>query len=170
LAVQNEFSQEDIGVATGSNQLFRNLGSTIGVAIFGAVLTAGIISGLGNTSQIPYIKTLSQNPAATKIGSFSDPDTLLNLNTPDIKKEINTQAQSAFAKLPVPAPVRTKIAQQFKSQQDSFSFIVTHAFSDGMHRIFVIAATLMVVAAVVTFGVKEKTLRGSSPLETPGEA
>jgi predicted MFS family arabinose efflux permease len=39
IAVQNEFEQKDLGVATSSNQLFRGLGSTIGTAIFGGMLT-----------------------------------------------------------------------------------------------------------------------------------
>jgi EmrB/QacA subfamily drug resistance transporter len=167
LAVQNEFEQAEIGVATSSSQLFRNLGSTIGVSIFGAVLTAGIISGLGNTNQIPYIKTLSQNPAATRIGSLTDSDTLLNLNTPDVKSEINSQAQSAFTK--VPTPIRANVAQRFKSQQSNFSYIVTHAFSDGMHNIFLISAAFMAIATAVVFALKEKTLRTGKPTETPGE-
>jgi EmrB/QacA subfamily drug resistance transporter len=167
LAVQNEFEQADIGVATSSSQLFRNLGSTIGVSIFGAILTAGVVAGLGNTSQIPYIKTLSQNPAATKIGSLSDSDTLLNLNTPDVKSQINDQAGKAFVKLP--PPISTKVASQFKTQQTNFSSIVTHAFSDGMHNIFLLSAGFMAAATVVLFALKEKALRTGKPLETPGE-
>jgi len=167
LAVQNEFKLEEIGVATSSGQLFRNLGSTIGVAVFGAILTAGIITGLGDTNKIAYLKTLSQNPAASKIGSFSDSDTLLTLNTMDIKNKINTQAQSAFARLPL--PVRTQVSQQFKSQQDNYSSIVTHAFSDGMHNIFVVTAFLMGGATIVTLFIKEKTLRSGKPSETPSE-
>jgi EmrB/QacA subfamily drug resistance transporter len=40
VAIQNEFEQKDLGMATSSNQLFRGLGSTIGVAIFGSMLTS----------------------------------------------------------------------------------------------------------------------------------
>jgi len=167
LAVQNEFEQLELGVATSSSQLFRNLGSTIGVAVFGAILTAGIVAGLGDTGRIPYVKTLTQNPAASKIGSFSDSNTLLTLNTPDIKQKINDQANAAFTKLPL--PVKTVVSQQFKAQQDNFSSIVIHAFSDGMHNIFIVAAILMGVATIIVFGIKEKTLRTGKPQETPGE-
>lgn len=166
LAVQNEFSQSDLGAATSSSQLFRNLGSTIGVAVFGSILTAGIIAGLGNTSQIPYVHTISQNPTASKIGSLSDPNTLLSLNIPDVKSKINSQANATFAKLPL--PVRTNVAQQFKTQQDNFASIVTHAFSDGMHNIFMVAAGLMAVTAGLVFFIKETPLRTGKPSETPG--
>jgi len=39
LATQNAVEARDIGVATSSNQFFRQIGSTIGVAVFGALLT-----------------------------------------------------------------------------------------------------------------------------------
>ncbi len=39
LAVQNAVPIERIGVATSSSQFFRQIGSTVGVAIFGAVMT-----------------------------------------------------------------------------------------------------------------------------------
>ena len=39
IAIQSAVEPHDIGVATSSNQFFRQIGSTIGVAIFGALLT-----------------------------------------------------------------------------------------------------------------------------------
>ncbi len=43
LVVQNAVSPTQIGVATSSSQFFRQIGSTIGVAIFGALLTQNLI-------------------------------------------------------------------------------------------------------------------------------
>jgi len=168
LAVQNEFSQQDLGAATSSSQLFRSLGSTIGVAIFGSILTASVVTGLGDMSQNAYIQTLSKNPAASKIGDFSDTNTLLNLNMPDIKNEITTQSNKAFDKLP--APISKPIKQKFNDQQAEFAKIVIQAYSDGMHKIFMLAAGLMFAATVIAFTIKEKTLRSAKPSDTPGEA
>ncbi len=42
LAVQNAVPMSQIGVVTSANQFFRQIGSTIGVAIFGAVLTQSL--------------------------------------------------------------------------------------------------------------------------------
>jgi len=44
LATQNAVEVRDIGVATSSNQFFRQIGSTIGVAVFGALLTHRLAS------------------------------------------------------------------------------------------------------------------------------
>jgi EmrB/QacA subfamily drug resistance transporter len=47
LAVQNALPMDRLGVVTSSSQFFRQIGSTMGVAIFGTFLTANLNSGLG---------------------------------------------------------------------------------------------------------------------------
>ena len=47
MAIQNALPARDLGVATSSNQFFRQIGSTIGVALFGAFLTNRLDSRLG---------------------------------------------------------------------------------------------------------------------------
>jgi MFS family permease len=46
VAVQNAVPTSQLGVATSSGQFVRQIGSTIGVALFGALLTAGLTSEL----------------------------------------------------------------------------------------------------------------------------
>ena len=167
LVVQNEFAQHDLGAATSSSQLFRSLGSTIGVAIFGSILTAGIVTSLGDMSNNAYVKSLSKSAAVAKIGDLNNTDTLLNLNMHDIKSEINKQSTLAFAKLP--APIAKQAETQFKNQQKDFSTIIVKAYSDGMHTIFVAATALMTAATIVSFAIKEKPLRSAKASETPGE-
>ncbi|MFJ6133775.1 MDR family MFS transporter [Janibacter terrae] len=42
LVVQNSVSRADMGVATSSTQFFRNVGSTVGIAVFGTVMSSGL--------------------------------------------------------------------------------------------------------------------------------
>ena len=42
VAIQNSVAPSQIGVVTSANQFFRQIGSTVGVAIFGSLLTDGI--------------------------------------------------------------------------------------------------------------------------------
>ena len=42
LAIQNAVPMERLGVATSSSQFFRQIGSTVGVAVFGAVMTQAL--------------------------------------------------------------------------------------------------------------------------------
>lgn len=168
LAIQNEFAQHDLGIATSSNQLFRSLGSTIGTAVFGAVLTAGIVANLGNIqNSSPYLQAISKSPEISKVGSLSDANTLLNLNMPDIKSQITKAAESSFATLPA---VQAKAAQtSFHTSQANFSSRVTHAFSDSLHHIFVVAIFLLGGATVLVFMLKEHVLKSAKPQDTPGE-
>lgn len=167
LAIQNEVEQKDLGVATSSSQLFRSLGSVIGTAVFGAMLTAGILTQVPAMQETTYIKTLSNSAVVEKLGAIDDPNTLLTLNMPDIKKEITAGAEKQFAQLPPPADEKAKAA--FTESQDEFASVVTHAFSDSLQRIFIVAASLIGMAAVLVFTLKEKKLHSAKPEATPGE-
>lgn len=168
LAIQNEFEQKDLGAATSSNQLFRTLGSTIGTAVFGAMLTAGIVANINSIQNTDYIKSLSQNPQAAQIGSFDDSNTLLTLNMPDVKAEITARAEKSFEALPE-GPAVEAARQTFKDQQSEYADKVTNAFSDSLHTIFLVASGLMVVTTILAFSLKERPLKAASPEQTPGE-
>ncbi len=78
LAIQSSVVPARIGVATASGQFFRQIGSTIGVALFGAILTntlaaelprrapdlAGMAAMAGGGIDISRAQALAMNPAA----------------------------------------------------------------------------------------------------------
>jgi len=167
LVVQSEFKQADLGAATSSVQLFRGLGSTIGIAIFGAMLTTGLTANLTNIEKNDYIKSLSSSQAAKRIGDLSEANTLLTLNTPDVKQKITDGFNEATSKLP--EPVKQKATEEFKKNQTEFSSKIVHAFSEALRDIFLTSAVLMAIAAVLVFGIKERELAAASPEVTPGE-
>jgi EmrB/QacA subfamily drug resistance transporter len=168
LAVQNEFEQHELGIATSSNQLFRSLGSTIGTAVFGAMLTAGILTSVDGIRDTAYIQSISQNAAVAKIGEVNDPNTLLTLNMPDIKNQISDSAAKQTDSLPEPA--RSEARSTFEAQQDEFGSKVTHAFSDSLRMIFIVASVLIGTATILVFTLKERTLKSAKPDDTLGEA
>lgn len=167
IAVQNEFEQRELGVATSSVQLFRTLGSTVGIAIFGAMLTAGLTTNLKGVEDTNYIQSLKQSPVASKIGDLSDANTQLNLNTPDSKESITKGFEKSVA--PLPAPAQKAATQQFTTNQDEYSDKIVHSFSKSLRDIFVTSAVLMLLASVVVFFVKERELKHASHDATPGE-
>jgi EmrB/QacA subfamily drug resistance transporter len=166
LAVQNEFKQHELGAATSSSQLFRSLGSTIGVAVFGAMLTAGLTSGLMNIQDNAYVQTLKKNPEASKIGDLNDSNTLLNLNMPATKEKITEGFEQGVQ--PLPEPIRDRMVSSFEKSQDDYSRTVTHAFSDSLSHIFRVSALMMLFAAVLVFMLKEKPLQSAKPDQSPG--
>lgn len=166
LAVQNEFKQQDLGVATSSSQLFRSLGSTIGVAMFGAMLTAGLATGVADIESDPYVQKLAQVEEVKRFGDLTSSDTLLSLNMPDTKQKVSEGFEAGIQR--APGPVQQKILREFKAEQNDYSYKVTHAFSDSLQRIFRVSSLLMLVAAVLVFMIKEKPLRAATPEQTPG--
>lgn len=58
LCVQNAFHQKDLGVATSSSQLFRSVGQTVGTAILGSMLTAGVAGFLGSVPSMNFVRDL----------------------------------------------------------------------------------------------------------------
>lgn len=170
LAIQNEFEQKDLGVATSSVQLFRGLGSTIGIAVFGAMLTGGLTANLTNIQSDPFVRQLSQNKEViSKLGSLDDSNTLLNLNAPDVKRQLKENAHENIAASRLPAPVKSQAIKTFDKNQAAYADKITHAFSKSLQQIFIVSAVLMGLAAIVVFSIRERELKSASPDATPGE-
>jgi EmrB/QacA subfamily drug resistance transporter len=168
VAVQNEFEQKDLGVATSSNQLFRGLGSTIGTAIFGSMLTIGITASIGNMNNDPYIQTLKQSPSSSQqIGDVNDANTLLNLNMPQTKDKVKEAVISSTAQLP--APVKEAALKQFTEKQNAYGTKVVNAFTESIHHIFIVTSSIMLVGLLLSLAIKERTLQTATADETPGE-
>jgi EmrB/QacA subfamily drug resistance transporter len=75
LAVQNAVNPQEIGAATGSSQFFRQIGSTIGVAIFGTILTTTLATQLPKympgEMRSPGTAAVSFNMGQLESGNFS---------------------------------------------------------------------------------------------------
>ena len=61
LAVQNAVEYENLGVATSTATLFRSMGGTIGVPLFGAIFSNKL--GLGARGQAPARRVAGALPA-----------------------------------------------------------------------------------------------------------
>jgi hypothetical protein len=60
LVVQNAVPRDQLGVATSSNQFFRQIGATVGVAIFGAIMTQALSGEMSKLSHGGGRLTLDQ--------------------------------------------------------------------------------------------------------------
>jgi len=161
LAVQNEFTQKDLGAATASVQLFRGLGSTIGTAVLSGILTAGIIGAIGNPRQIPYIQTLDKTEQGKQmLGNDITADTLLQINAQ--KDVIRTQAVGVLNAAPLPAIAKAQQVEGFKKSQDNYSVQLIDAFTSSLHKVFMTSSVLLVLAFALVCFVREKPLRSEA--------
>lgn len=76
LVVQNDAAQADLGVATASTQFFRNVGSTVGIAIFGAVMASGLSEKIA--AHLPA-GAASGAKGEMNVGSVLDPSVLAKM-------------------------------------------------------------------------------------------
>jgi EmrB/QacA subfamily drug resistance transporter len=142
IIVQNAFSRDKIGEVTSSLTFFRSLGSSIGVAVLGAIVTNAFTS-----------KVVTVVP--TPLKPYVDTGLLTNLST--ISKAVNQQG--ALAHLGKQAvPLFMQLQTNIKM---TFSTSVTLAFAIG--------AVMMVAALVFVFFLREVPLRGRQPAAQVGD-
>ncbi len=77
LVVQNAVDRADLGVATASTQFFRNVGSTVGIAVFGTVMTSGMAAAI--SSHLPPAVAAQLPAGSADAGSVLDPSALAAL-------------------------------------------------------------------------------------------
>ena len=77
LVVQNAVARTDLGVATASTQFFRNVGSTVGIALFGTVMTSGLAAAIAG--HLPAEVAARMPAGSADAGSVLDPAALAGL-------------------------------------------------------------------------------------------
>jgi len=168
LAVQNEFEHKDLGAATSSVQLFRGLGSTLGTALLSGLLTAGIVTALGQPAELPFIKTLKKAPqAAAFFENGVTADTVLNINMQ--KPLIKDTATKGISQSNLPEPAKKAAIAGFTSQQDAFSKDVINAFATSLRRVFFVSGSLMAIGFIAVLFIREKPLRNTATHAIAGE-
>ena len=137
IIVQNAFSRDMLGQVTSSLTFFRSLGSSIGVAVLGAIVT-------NNYSA----RVASSVPAA--LAPFVSASKLANQST--ASKAID--APGAIARL---GP------QQFHALALQLAANVKNAFSSSVTLTFTIGAGMMALALIATLFLREIPLAGRRP-------
>lgn len=146
LTVQNAVPASQLGVATASSTLFRNLGGTIGIAILGSVMTSTMVRNLEKamTSKDALDFTTLDPATATQFTSLLNPQILLN----------HPELEALQASLP-------EETHEFFNQMIS---MLKSVLSDTVSTVFYIGAALLAVAFVLTLFLKEIPLRTSESL------
>ncbi|MGH2559235.1 MAG: MDR family MFS transporter [Thermomicrobiales bacterium] len=136
LAVQNSFPARELGVVTAGVQFFRSIGSTIGVALMGTLLTSNLKDGL--RADLP-----------ADVSAALPPDALDDLNAQALASpEAQALLQSQFAQL-------SNGAQLFSDLMAS----MRDSLATAIQEVFIIATAVAVVAAGISTFLSEAPLR-----------
>ncbi|MEX2535087.1 MAG: MDR family MFS transporter [Trueperaceae bacterium] len=137
LAVQNSLPAALLGTVTSANQFFRQIGGTIGVTLFGTLVTANVQRGLSGTLP-PELGDLPPSVTA----QLADPNLLTN---PDALE----QARAVVTGLAGPGAF------------DAFIASLRAALGSGLSQVFLVSLAVTAVALVITFWLPQQDLRGA---------
>lgn len=153
LTVQNAVAPQQLGVATATSQLFRNLGGTIGIAVMGSVMSASMTTKMTQLSGTMGQGTASASadPAlAEKLALFSNPQNLLD----------QPKIEAALQSLPPESQVL------FTNMLD----VIREAMSYGITTTFLTGAIVAAFAVVLALFLKEIPLRSGKGKEQEQKA
>lgn len=143
LTVQNAVEPKQLGVVTASSQLFRSLGSTIGIAVFGTIMSSRMTRKMEEMFGAGANMNQQQSSAASseQLKELMNPGMLL-----DQPKLAEIQSQ-------LPPDVQVIAAKMVEMVRETFSY--------GLTSIFLAGAVIMAIAVVLTFYLKELPLRSA---------
>jgi EmrB/QacA subfamily drug resistance transporter len=150
LAVQNAMPPQDIGVATSSSTFFRQMGGTLGVAVFLSILFssvgANIKSAFAASAQTPAFQAAVNNPAVQANPANRSVLTALSGQGGDVSS--STINDTSFI-----SHLDKALARPFQV-----------GFSTSMDLVFLVAAGVLVLAFVVLLFLPEIPLRTKSAM------
>lgn len=144
VAVQNVVEHGDLGVATSSNQLFRHLGSTIGIAVMSTIFSTSLANKMsGLISANGGIHSYGLDPeAANRLTHLLNPELLLNRSQiSDIQNSLPASDQPCF---------------------DHLLELLKQALVNSLSNVFLAGTILLVFAFLLTFFLKELPLRSQN--------
>jgi EmrB/QacA subfamily drug resistance transporter len=149
--VQNQYPTHRLGEVSGGLQFFRSLGSTVGLAVFGTILTSRFASAL--TANLPaQLKGMAADPATA--GIINNPQALLDPGA-------QTKLQQLFA----------QFGGDAQKLFTTFMDAVRHSLESAIGGVFFLCFAISIAGFVVVLFLKEVRLRSthSESLETEVE-
>lgn len=73
LVVQNIVAQRDLGVATATTQFMRNIGSTVGIAVYGSIMTSGLAAAVASHLPAEMRAEAQAHAGDLDVGAVLDP-------------------------------------------------------------------------------------------------
>jgi len=163
LAVQNAVPPRDIGVATSSATFTRQIGGTLGVAVFLSILFSvlpdRIQSAFGKIAPTPEFQAALKNPQSPTGNNQANADLIHSLQ--------QAQAGGGGGGGGAINPLSDSSFIQQLDPQLAKPFLV--GFSEAMDLVFLIGSAVMVVAFIVVWFLPHVELRSGSAYQSRGE-
>jgi EmrB/QacA subfamily drug resistance transporter len=155
LALQNALPPKDMGVSTSSATFFRQIGGTMGVAVFLSILFAQLTPNIGHQMQVAATQPAYQQAIAQGVHSGNPADAALakGLMAHDTSAAGNVLSDSSVVQ-----QLNPTLARPFKV-----------GFADSMDTVFLSVTALAVLALVLVAFWKEVPLRTAGGIAASSE-
>lgn len=158
LIVQNSFSHKELGVASSSVQLFRSVGSTVGVAALG---------GLMNNILSHKLTDLNSDKFVQFAQAHGQGGNLNNLNANSLQRVLSEPAQNAI--LAQLSRLPTQISHSVIDAFHTFTTMLKSALAVSIADIFLASAALMAIAMLISLFIREVPLKHHTDTPPPIE-
>lgn len=146
IASQNAVAAKDIGVATSSATFFRQMGGTLGVALFLSVLFSGVSAQTERI--ISYINAqLTLNPALAQL----------------------PQNQALFGQGADLEKMLSEDSSFLGVISEELAFPIKQAFAESVSLVFLLAAIVVFIGFLISFFIREIPLRDKSGVQELAE-
>ena len=155
LALQNALPPKDMGVSTSSATFFRQIGGTMGVAVFLSILFAQLTPNIGHQMQVAAAQPAYQQAIVQGVHSGNPADAALakGLMAHDTSAAGNVLSDSSVVQ-----QLNPTLARPFKV-----------GFADSMDTVFLSVTALAVLALVLVAFWKEVPLRTAGGIAASSE-
>jgi EmrB/QacA subfamily drug resistance transporter len=143
LTVQNAVPASQLGVVTAASTLFRNLGGTIGIAVFGSVMNSALTKNLTNVMKSEERVDFSHLDQSTA-------EQFTNMLNPQILLDQPKLEQ-----------LRTTLPTEIHETFENMISMLRSVLDDTLSTVFYIGAALIIIGLILTFFLKEIPLRTS---------
>jgi drug resistance transporter, EmrB/QacA subfamily len=150
LTVQNAARPDELGVATASSQLFRNMGGTIGIAVMGTIMQTSLVSNMKKeaaSSNIDLGQIQADPQLAEQLAPFQSPNVLMN------HESLNASIQ--------------RLPEELQPLVNGMVETLRQALSDSLTTVFLSGSAILAVALVLVFFLHEIPLRTSNKMPEP---
>ncbi|WP_219106894.1 MDR family MFS transporter [Austwickia sp. TVS 96-490-7B] len=154
LAVQNAVDRQDMGIATSAATFFRQMGGTLGTAVFLSVLFSTLPDRISDA-----FKAAAGNPEF--LGALRDPAVAANpANRPILAmlRDHSGVSGSMTSDSSFLSVIDPRLALPFRV-----------GFSDSITHVLICAVAVLLFTFVLTWFVPERVLRGRTPAEIASE-
>ncbi|WP_293180043.1 MDR family MFS transporter [Oceanithermus sp.] len=189
LAVQNSVPPERMGTASSATQFFRQIGSTIGIALMGAVLAASLQSQLA--ASLPE----GLQNGTVDLGQMRDPTAFnrafeqqLEATLADLEKALAGDEEAKARLLanpllpedlkgmlegPPPPPqyramvldkVRTQLEERLEEIKEQTNAALNAAIAEAMRQVYLYAAYLVALGLLAALMIPDRKLKGQAHL------